>query len=40
MPKGTLYTPAKKVQEQYEISASKIRNWENSGKIEAKKTFK
>jgi hypothetical protein len=29
---------AKKVQEQYEISASKIRNWENSGKIEAKKT--
>jgi predicted site-specific integrase-resolvase len=38
MPKGTLYIPAKKVQEQYEISASTLRNWENSGKIEAKKT--
>jgi predicted site-specific integrase-resolvase len=38
MPKDTLCIPAKKVQEQYEISASTLRNWENSGKIEAKKT--
>jgi predicted site-specific integrase-resolvase len=38
MHKTTTYITAKRIQEQYEVSTSTLRNWENEGKIEAKWT--
>lgn len=38
MSKHPTYITAKKIQEQYDVSVSTPRNWENEGKIEARRT--
>jgi predicted site-specific integrase-resolvase len=39
MSKTATYIAARRIQERYGVSTRTIRNWENEGKIEAKRTL-